>query len=749
MRLRLQNVGRFQDVDLQIPAGCLALVGPNGSGKSTLLNAIELALFADGSRDLAGCLSPWADRLEIELEFEHAGETYRVRRGYKQGSGGRGTATLDLERVELTFNAVDDKLAEWVPLTRETAPATQQAICDLLGLSRDTFNASSFLGQGNSSAFPDASRADRKALLGAILDPRGLWPRLAELARADVKTAETAIAADLLRISEREETVTNLRGLEAHREDLLTVRHEAQRNVDDAEEALQTAQAAVQANAARYERYQAARAAHRTAEMERARAMTELEAAQGFADKLLPARSELAYLDVKAARIPELEAKLEEQRAWLAEQNAMRQRIDDGLANTRQLRAVALRVDAERDAASKKAIALSIEVERLSNAEDGHERCATCEQLLGREARAAALVATSKAFEAAIQEHAEKDALYRVAAGEAQAAQDAFNALPVPEEGGTRDDFDGPLHDARLALAQRGSVAMLIESYEEHRLSIDPLTENLSAAAATLLHKTAELAETAEGMQDAGTLDQAVAAARSTVITRRAALDEAKAAVVRVEEQLARVRQAATELEALRAAINGRQLELDLLKLAERAYGRDGIPALIAENTLGTIEADANMILERMALTDGRVLSVQLQSQRELKNGNVSESLDILVEHQDAPPRELRTLANGRKTFSGGEVFRVSMALRWALAKLLANRRGAESSLLVIDEPDGLDAGGMEALAVIVQEAAQIFDKVIIVSHNPQLSDSFEQSMQISVEDGVSRIAGDRVEVAA
>jgi hypothetical protein len=35
---------------------------------------------------------------ELELEFEHAGELYRVRQGYKQAASGRGTATVDFER---------------------------------------------------------------------------------------------------------------------------------------------------------------------------------------------------------------------------------------------------------------------------------------------------------------------------------------------------------------------------------------------------------------------------------------------------------------------------------------------------------------------------------------------------------------------------------------------------------------------------------------------------------------------------
>lgn len=97
LALHATGLGRFPEIDLAFPEGTVAIVGPNGAGKSTLLNAVELALFADGSRDLAPVLGPFSDRLEIELVFEHAGETYRVRRAYRAtGSGGK--ATLDLER---------------------------------------------------------------------------------------------------------------------------------------------------------------------------------------------------------------------------------------------------------------------------------------------------------------------------------------------------------------------------------------------------------------------------------------------------------------------------------------------------------------------------------------------------------------------------------------------------------------------------------------------------------------------------
>jgi DNA repair exonuclease SbcCD ATPase subunit len=99
LTLEARNVGRFPSLTLDLHAGASALVGPNGSGKSTILNTIEACLFAEGSRDLAPLLGPFGDSLEACLTFEHAGELYRVRRGFRvTGSGGK--ATLDFERWE-------------------------------------------------------------------------------------------------------------------------------------------------------------------------------------------------------------------------------------------------------------------------------------------------------------------------------------------------------------------------------------------------------------------------------------------------------------------------------------------------------------------------------------------------------------------------------------------------------------------------------------------------------------------------
>lgn len=95
LRVQATNYRTFADLDVEIPVGCTAVIGPNGAGKSSILNVVDVALFADRG-ELPALLTTDEERLELALEFEHAGELYRVRRSYS--ASGRGKTTLDFER---------------------------------------------------------------------------------------------------------------------------------------------------------------------------------------------------------------------------------------------------------------------------------------------------------------------------------------------------------------------------------------------------------------------------------------------------------------------------------------------------------------------------------------------------------------------------------------------------------------------------------------------------------------------------
>jgi len=187
----------------------------------------------------------------------------------------------------------------------------------------------------------------------------------------------------------------------------------------------------------------------------------------------------------------------------------------------------------------------------------------------------------------------------------------------------------------------------------------------------------------------------------------------------------------AAEAETIRSRMNPLATELTRWQTLSKAFGRDGIPALIIENTVPELERIANEILGQMS---GGKHSLRFETQRELKSrSGMAETLDIIV----------GDWAGDRiyETFSGGEQLRIDFAIRFALAELLARRAGARVDWLTIDE--GFGSQSDEYLPLVleaVQSVASRFGMVLVISHVKQVQEAFDQQI-------IFRPDGESVEV--
>jgi len=160
------------------------------------------------------------------------------------------------------------------------------------------------------------------------------------------------------------------------------------------------------------------------------------------------------------------------------------------------------------------------------------------------------------------------------------------------------------------------------------------------------------------------------------------------------------------------------------LKLLERAFGKDGVPALLIEQALPEIETQANEILDRLS---SGTMSVRFATQRDYKDKNRDdkrETLDILISDA-AGTREY-------ELFSGGEAFRVNFAIRLALSRVLAQRAGARLQTLVIDEGFGSqDADGRQRLIEAINLVRPDFEKILVITHLEELKDAFPARVEV------------------
>ena len=178
----------------------------------------------------------------------------------------------------------------------------------------------------------------------------------------------------------------------------------------------------------------------------------------------------------------------------------------------------------------------------------------------------------------------------------------------------------------------------------------------------------------------------------------------------------------ATERKTVKAEIRGVREEVWLCERLTEAFGRDGIQALIMENTLPEIENEANAILAR--LTDNRI-QITIESLRDLKKGGTKETMDIkIADELGERPYDL---------FSGGETFRTDFALRIALSKVLARRAGTQLRTLIVDEGFGTqDSQGLEQLIQAIQHIGKDFEMVLVVTHLEQLKNAFPVRIEVT-----------------
>ncbi|NPV55765.1 MAG: SMC family ATPase [Anaerolineae bacterium] len=166
------------------------------------------------------------------------------------------------------------------------------------------------------------------------------------------------------------------------------------------------------------------------------------------------------------------------------------------------------------------------------------------------------------------------------------------------------------------------------------------------------------------------------------------------------------------------------QKKISQLKKLEKAFGKDGIPALLIEQALPQIESQANEILDR--LTNGS-MSVRFVTQRDYKDKNredKKETLDIQISDASGT-REY-------ELFSGGEAFRINFALRLALSRVLSQRAGARLQTLVIDEGFGSqDMEGRQRLIEAITQVQGEFQKILVITHLDELKDQFPARIEV------------------
>lgn len=603
-----------------------------------------------------------------------------------------------------------------------------------------------------------ADESDDADSLSAIADDK-----LAAL-HAEAEKAVDATATELAELNAADpmrKTVEARQALEIVRNARVTALEHAQQTNARATTAIETAR-----NRAETTRV-AAQARHDSdvaaAEARTAQARTAAEAARAAA------ATAIAQIDAAVRERPTLVATAEGYRATAETQRVAAETATAAIAEHNARRQVL-----GSEWVSLKAIVADCESRIASltrTAEDAaHASCFTCNQHLTA-ADAAALIqsqqdaiATAEARKIEVKAEADAKAT-AIAVAEAERATD-LAAASVSDESARRAEADIARTDALIATRADRELAGDEADIVVSRAIADE--QSIAAAAATTLAETLATA-TAEELSAVGANDaERIASAKTIAESETPSAEEQRlaAALATAEELVAEgaavVAEQRSALEARRETerLNARRYDRELVRRVDaaalrveqmerlksleetkakaehtrlihetlvKAYSPTGIPAMILASIVVELNESVNVALERLSRGEMRV---ELRTQRETSTGTMENKVTVFVETSSG----LRAY----ETLSGGQKFRVDLAIRTGLARSIARGTGTPIETFILDEGWGtLDEKGILATFDTLFRLSEDTN-VITVSHIPSVRETFPARVEVTRNGGGS-----------
>lgn len=176
-----------------------------------------------------------------------------------------------------------------------------------------------------------------------------------------------------------------------------------------------------------------------------------------------------------------------------------------------------------------------------------------------------------------------------------------------------------------------------------------------------------------------------------------------------------------TEIKVDKEKIGTIKVQVEEYAVLQHAFGKSGIPAMIISNITNELEISTNAILRELT---NKNIAVKVATEKNLKaKDELVDTLQIVIRNG--------LLERPYQLYSGGEKYRIDLAIRLALSKILARRNNFRLETLIIDEPAGLDKDGLVSFKDTLYRLSKLFKKIFVVSHLTELIDDTQGRFKI------------------
>jgi DNA repair protein SbcC/Rad50 len=225
--------------------------------------------------------------------------------------------------------------------------------------------------------------------------------------------------------------------------------------------------------------------------------------------------------------------------------------------------------------------------------------------------------------------------------------------------------------------------------------------------------------------------DDKIRAIEQLLAARRQQLDTSLATLGGLEQKLTQLANIKEQMRSQEQQLANYKQQQKIYDELGKAFGKNGIQALVIENILPQLEVESNQILSKLSNNQFHVQFITQKATKatrvkkaSVKSAKYIDTLDIVIGD-----------ANGTRsyeTYSGGEAFRINFSIRLALAKLLAQRAGTPLKMLIVDEGFGTqDREGCDRLIAAINAISNDFACILAVTHMPQFREAFQTRIEV------------------
>lgn len=692
-RLHMQNFFSHKDSEIDFTTfNSALLIGntegdyekSNGSGKSSIFESMLWCLFNKSRQSMMDDIVRWGETdCSVSLEFIHNDAKYRVVRTRNRMSSTSGVSLYAL-----------DKAGDWVDISGSTAGDTNSKIEDLIKLEYKTFINSVYFRQNDISEFAEAEPSRKKEILKSIIDI-SRWDQYEKSAKKVSK--EISDECKVLKKSTEayDEQYENLVNLRADIKDKKSTIASLNENIS----------ALAKSKEALSKRYGELKSSLDTDTYDK------------VIDDLAKLKEEVTYL----------EKSKKSQSEQLAETKVEKERYEENVEKIKSfLSTKELRDVDESNIQKLKDSLLSLKVEKKS-CEDfvasleeisiTPDKCYVCQQGIDE-----------GLYSKLIKDIEDKKALYN----EKKVA--AINSI-IEHEKDLNVLQETVKVNKKIILAQEKlkdcepTLDLLVSNYKKQEVRLQEINDKLSSSNINISANLAILDSIKN--EDFQNLREELKKSEREEAELKGALSSEDRELGRLIERESLLKEVVEKILKDKKKITSKMERASLFLKLSKMFGKNGIQSILLDAIIEDLEKTSNITLSSMC---NEPATIVLETQRIGSDGSsVIETLDLKV-RKDGNLQSFKSL-------SGGEQFRISLALRIALSEISSRYGGSSLEFLLLDEINSpLDRYGVETLFVNVIRSLEEKYKIMVITHDESLKEKFDNVIDSTKINGDTEI---------